>query len=78
MSVALILAGKIAGLIGFVLILIAAYRESLLWFIGSLFIPLITLAFVILHWQEGKRGFFWTLGGTLLWFVGAAAARSGA
>ncbi len=45
-------------LLGGVFFLIAAFRESLLWGLGVLFLPIVPLIFLILHWQRAKGPFF--------------------
>lgn len=44
-------------LVGGIMILIAAFRESVLWGLGCLFIPIVGLIFVLAHWREAKAGF---------------------
>ena len=44
-----------------IMILIQAFKKSLLWGFGSLLIPLVDLAFVILNWDETKQYVLWLL-----------------
>jgi F0F1-type ATP synthase assembly protein I len=57
MGIILILIGFIIGLIFALQILILAFKESRVWFIGSLIIPLVMLIFVIMHWEKAKSPF---------------------
>ena len=48
-------AAALVSLICQILILFQAFRTSLLWGFGSLFIPLISLIFIITHWSDVKK-----------------------
>jgi hypothetical protein len=54
----LAIAGLITALIGWIWFLVAAFRESILWGLACLFLPIVSLIFLILHWNEAKRPFF--------------------
>lgn len=58
----------IIGGIGF---LIAAFKQSLIWGLGCLFISPISIVFLVLHWSEAKNPFFLQLVGLGLLFVAA-------
>jgi len=60
------------GGIGF---LIAAFKESIWWGLGCIFISPVSLIFLILNWSEAKNPFFLQLLGIAIVFV---AAFSGA
>ena len=53
--------GMIIGLIGSIMFLIAAFRESVLWGLGCLIISPISLVFLIMHWQAAKKPFLISL-----------------
>tara|TARA_B100000809_G_scaffold155054_1_gene152334 strand:+ start:650 stop:967 length:318 start_codon:yes stop_codon:yes gene_type:complete len=53
--------GMIIFLVGSIMILIAAFRKSVLWGLGSLFIPGVALVFLIMHWQDAKKPFLISL-----------------
>ncbi|MGI0116782.1 hypothetical protein [Zooshikella sp. RANM57] len=57
----LILAGGLVSLFYGIIILIKAFQTSILWGLGSLFIPLVGLIFIILHWQITKEPFLRSL-----------------
>ena len=57
----------IFGKIGFI---IATFRESIWWGLGSLFIPFVGLFFLISHWEDAKGPFFLALMGVGILFVG--------
>lgn len=46
----------LVGLVAFILFLIVAFRASIWWGLGSLFVPFVALIFAITHWgQAGLR-----------------------
>jgi hypothetical protein len=57
MGILLILIGFIILVIFSIQILILAFKESRVWFIGSLIIPFVMLIFVIMHWEKAKSPF---------------------
>lgn len=46
-----------------IVILVRAFKAHVLWGLGSLFVPLVSLIFVICHWSEVKKPFLVGLGG---------------
>lgn len=60
---AVFLAPLVMMLTGLVRIWISAFRSSILWGLGCLFVPFCTLVYLIVHWQEAKSGFFLYLKG---------------
>jgi hypothetical protein len=67
----LVLVGLLCVLLGAVTFLVATFRESVIWGIACLVLPLASLAFLILHWQKAKDPFFIQLYG-LAFLIGAA------
>ena len=67
----LFLIGLLIAIAGWLMVVVAAFKESAGWGIGSLLFPLIALIFVIRHWQDARRGFFTQLGGTAIFLLGA-------
>jgi hypothetical protein len=51
----LIVVGALIYVVGAIWLLVAIFRESILWGLGSLLVPLAALIFVILHWDAAKR-----------------------
>ncbi|MFA5508165.1 MAG: hypothetical protein WC423_22265 [Vulcanimicrobiota bacterium] len=58
--------------VGGLWILIEAFKTSILWGLGSLFIPFVSLIWLVLHWDRGGKPFFIQLGGVAVMFVGLA------
>lgn len=69
----LILLGVVGGLAilaGSVLLVMAAFRESVLWGLGVLLVPFVGLVFVFVHWDASKRPIvIQTVGAALLLFA---------
>lgn len=72
MGVVILVIGAIIALVGGFMLLIEAFRESVLWGIGSLLFNPVSLIFLILHWDVAKKPFFIQLGGLAIAFVGVA------
>ncbi len=51
------LAGGLIMLVANIIIIIAAFKESVLWGVGVFFIPIISLVFVIKFWDDVKKPF---------------------
>jgi hypothetical protein len=56
-SLILLAIGSIIALVFGIQLLIIAFRTSIWWGLGSIFIPLVGLIFVILHWPQTKKPF---------------------
>src|SRR5688572_18642899 len=69
--------GFLVFLIGVILMLVAAFRESIAWGLGSFFVPFVQYIFVAVHWTEAKSGFL-THGVGILMTVGGFFALSNA
>ncbi len=50
-------------LLGYLGFLVAAFRTSLLWGLGMLVFPIVSLIFLILEWDRAKNPFFLKLWG---------------
>ncbi|GEM_PF-2563090 len=62
----LLVLGIVVACVGSIMLLVAAFRESLWWGVGCLFIAPVSLLFVILKWSEAKSGFLTNLAGILI------------
>ena len=56
-------------LIGWIWFLVAAFRESIWWGLACLFIPIVQLIFLIVHWREARKPFFLQLLGLVIFIV---------
>ena len=67
MASLLLIAGGIIALVGWIMFLIVAFKESILWGIGCLIFAVVGLVFLVLHWNDAKKPFFiWLAGGAIL------------
>jgi len=67
----LFVVGLLVAIAGWLMVVVAAFRESVGWGVGTLLIPLVALIFVITHWQDARRGFLTQVGGTAIFLFGA-------
>lgn len=73
----LVLLGLVLVLLGALAFLFAAFRESVLWGLGVLFIPPLSWVFLIVHWGKAKPAFFLQLYGFGFVFAGALISQNG-
>ncbi len=64
--------GLIIGTIGGIWLIIISFKTSLLWGLGCLFVPLVSLVFIIVHWREAKGAFALNVIGVFIVMAGAA------
>ncbi|MEM9553401.1 MAG: hypothetical protein AAGC60_04025 [Acidobacteriota bacterium] len=62
--------GGIASIIGGLWLLGLAFGAGILWGLGYLFVPFVSLFFIVSHWQEAKKPFLLQLGGGIVAFLG--------
>ena len=63
--------GSIVSLIGAIWFLIAAFRQSILWGLGCIFVPFVSLIFLIVHWRDAAKPFGVSLLGSIIIAVAA-------
>jgi hypothetical protein len=68
--------GGIAVLVFGVILLVKAFQTSVLWGLGYIFVPFVSLIFVIMYWQETKKPFLYLLAGSAVMAVGLALGAS--
>lgn len=68
----LIVVGIIIALVGGIMFLIVAFKESVVWAIGCLVIPLVSFIFLFKHWSKASKPFFIQMGGVLIASIGGA------
>ena len=69
MNAVLLIVGAVIALVGGVWILIKAFRESIIWGIGSLLFWPVQIVFVLMHWDDTKKPFFISVAGGVLMLV---------
>ena len=65
------LVGLVIALIFGIQLLIQAFRTSVLWGLGYIFVPFDSLIFVIMHWEQTKAPFLKALIAIPFFIVGA-------
>lgn len=75
-SVIAMVAG-VACLIYGIKLLILAFQESVLWGLGSLFVPFVSLIFIIMHWERCKSPFLRYLAAAFVSGFGVVIAAVG-
>jgi hypothetical protein len=70
----LLILGFMAALTGQVMFLTVAYRHSLGWFLGCLFVPFISLIFLLLNMRETVKPLGITIAGLVAIGVGGSMA----
>ncbi len=73
---ALALVGLGLMVIGGLWLLIVAFQTSILWGLGSLFVPFVSLIFVLLNWNVSKAPFITVVIGFALGMIGTSAAQA--
>ncbi len=76
-GIVFLVVGVIVALIGGIWILVLAFQESALWGLGCLFVPFVTLIFVIMHWDKAGKPFLINLGGAAVMALGVVTGGVG-
>lgn len=58
--------GAIVSLIGGIWFLVVAFRQTVWWGLGCIFIPFVSLVFLIMHWGDAAKPFFVSLLGSAI------------
>jgi hypothetical protein len=74
LSITLMVIGFILSLIGGIWFLVEAFRTTVWWGLGCLFISIVELIFLIIHWDRAAKPFGLSVLGGVILFVGAFAA----
>ena len=69
-GIALCVLGGLVTFVGAIMLLVAAFSESILWGLGSLFVPFVGLIFIFMHWDVSKRPVLIKLAGLGVFGVG--------
>lgn len=70
LSILFLAVGVIVLIVGAIGMLIAAFHEGIGWGLGCLLLPIVTLIFTVVHWDEAKKPFLTKLAGAGLVVVG--------
>jgi hypothetical protein len=66
----LVIFGLIIFVVGGFWFLVRAFTESVLWGLAVLFVPIVCVFFLIVHWQNAKHPFFVQLLGVAVMLLG--------
>ena len=66
LAAGLTMIGLILALVGSIWVIVVAFQKSLLWGFGSLFVPFVSLIFVITHWNKASEPFLVQIIGSVL------------
>jgi hypothetical protein len=64
--------GIVLLVVGGLMLLWAAFSESIVWGLACLVIPFVSILFVVTHWQAAKRGFLVHILGWVVFLLGGA------
>lgn len=84
MGMALYLLGALVAFVGGIWIVVNAFKKSVLWGLGALFVPFVSLIFAIMNWEQNKKPFLIAIAGVVIMIIGVvmlggtAAMSSGA
>ena len=66
--------GCLIAFVGSIMVIIEAFKTSVVWGICYLFVPFAALVFWIKYWDVSKRGVLLIIGGIVLSVVGSVVA----
>ncbi len=69
----LFIVGVLLTVVGGLWLLVVGFQTSILWGIGMLLLPIISLFFVVVHWQQARSPFLLQVVGIVVIFAGGAA-----
>ena len=69
-GIALAAVSGLAMIVFSIQILVTAFKTSILWGLGSLFVPFVILIFIFTHWDETKKACLYSLACLPVWFLG--------
>ena len=58
--------GLILLIVGGIWFIVEAFRESILWGIAVILLPIVDIVFLILHWRRAREPFFLQLWGVAI------------
>lgn len=70
-AIAFVLIGLAISLFYGVILLIQAFNKSILWGLGSILLPFVSIIFVIVHWEDAKSPFLKSLLAIPFFIVGS-------
>ena len=77
MAAIFLLIGMLLVLIGGIWLLVVTFKQGVLWGLGSLVVPVVSIAFVCVYWNESKKPFLLQIAGLVLIVIGVVMAPPG-
>ena len=71
LSLLFTIVGGIIMFVGGIWMLIEQFKSGILWFLACLFIPFVSIIWLVMHWEAGAPPFFLSIGGFVLFLFGA-------
>jgi hypothetical protein len=72
----LVVIGMLIAVVGGLWFLLVAFQESILWGLGCLFVPFVSLIFLVMHWDKAAKPFLVQLAGVVPLILGFAISPS--
>lgn len=67
--------GIAIAIVADIMIVIQAFKTSLLWGLGTLFLPIVGVVFIVLYWDKTKKYVWWILLSIVLIIIGGTLAN---
>ena len=66
----LIVIGVVISAVAYIMIVIEAFKTTIWWGLGTLFIQIVGIVYVIMYWEQTKKYVIWILYSFLFYIVG--------
>ena len=66
----LVIISFIIGIFYSIVLIIRAFQTHILWGLGYLIVPFVSLIFIVMHWEVAKKPFLMSLLALVILFVG--------
>lgn len=76
-GIILLTLGAIGSLFFGIILIVQAFQTSVLWGLGYLFIPFVSLIFVFTHWEQTKNPFLKSMLSMFIFLVGTLLMPAG-
>ncbi|HPF70578.1 MAG TPA: hypothetical protein PLQ13_07925 [Candidatus Krumholzibacteria bacterium] len=70
----MMIAGVLVAAVAGVWFLVVAFRQGVLWGLGCMFLPFVSLVFLVMHWDKAARPFLIKVAALVPVFLGAFLA----
>jgi len=77
LATVVMIAGALVSIIGGIWFLVVAFQESVLWGLGCIFVPFVSLIFLIMNFGESWKPFVMSMAGSAVVVIGVLLLASG-